>query len=425
MIIILILSNKHKIELLIKIFYCLLILMPLIDFVNGLLINIGGPQIIGMFYRGFFIIFILVSLSIFYKYNDQGLLKIYIASFLLFFVLFIQTFFLHGNPYFFTSDISVVLKLLLSMYIIEFSKKFIKGKSKKNYFNKILFIYSIIFPVLLLIPYFLGLGTSTYNNGGGYKGFFSATNDITIVFLLLNIFMGSTFFQSITNRKKYILNGIVYFANFSSLILIGTKTGILFGIICFLFLYIKTVFFNKKASVVNRIKVLVITILILFLSIYIFKNIFIEPLLNTYERFLYFYNLYSGNLIQFISSSRSIFLGEAYMRLDEEPMKIIRFIFGSGFKYRIQNWGNGDLVEMDMFDTFFSLGIIGIGIVLISYFQYFLLSVKRTIGIYSVSFWILILYSFFAGHVLYSALSSTLLGIVCAQLVCKKDQERG
>ncbi|WP_258922020.1 O-antigen ligase family protein [Heyndrickxia coagulans] len=406
---------RLKKDIIIKSFYCFLILLPFVDFFNGVVMLSLNIQIVGIAYRALFFLFMILSILIYFKVN-QSILVVYSITALLFSLLFLQTA-INGDINYLFNDVSTLLKLLLSVFIIEFSKKFIVGK-QENYINRIVFLYSVFFPILLLIPYFLGMGNSTYNNGGGFKGFFTATNDITVVFIFLNIYMGDLFFKSFNKKQSYLKNGLVYLLNIACLILIGTKTGIIFCLLWFLFLFFKEVILNIKITLISRLKILFVSVFSLVFIVFIILRFFSVPLLNTYNRVLYFYNLYSNNFVQFLTSSRSVFFESALYFSKHTENPFLKFIIGNGFKYREEKWGIGGLIEMDLADTFFSIGIIGLVIVLLYYFKFIVLSIKSlNSNIFSVSFLVMFLYSVFAGHVLYSALSSTLLGIACTSLL--------
>lgn len=95
-------------------------------------------------------------------------------------------------------------------------------------------------------------------------------------------------------------------------------------------------------------------------------------------------------------------------------------LIGFGFNARVETWGLGDLVEMDFFDVLFSLGILGL-LVMLALLLFFLVKSCQKRSIYTALFLILICYGAFAGHVLFSALSSTLFGLVCGGLFLQEE----
>lgn len=414
-------DGLKKKNTMVRIFYLLLIIMPIIDFLNGLSEYFGIPQVVGQLYRIFFIFFLLLSILTYSEGIDRWLMIVYFVSSFLFLLILLQTLFYQTSINHLFGDVSVILKFLLSIYIIEFTRRFWEFVDI-GLFKKVISNYALIFPILMIVPYFMGVGNITYHNtGGGFKSFFTATNDITVVFLVLNIYTGYEFFNSIIRRDKVLKNGVKYLLNITSLILIGTKTGLVCGFLLFFYFWLKYVLFNFKVSIFSRIKILFFSALTVLIFLLGFKEFFLAPILDSYERFQYFYTLYEDDLVQFITSSRSVFFDEALNNLLNESLYWVRILFGSGFTYRMENWGIGDTIEMDMFDTFFSLGLLGLLIPLIYYFRFFLFSVREVNkDVFALTFIIVVLYSFFAGHVLYSALCSTLLGIICSVLLLKK-----
>ena len=404
-------------------FYFLISILPIIDFINGLLItyNLGVP--IGTAYRTIFILFLVLSIFLLGLKLAPIIILNYFVVVSILVLLLLQTIFNTGS-YFFL-DLQLVLRTFLIILIPTYLYNF------KNYVNirgveNVIKGFSVLFPMLLLVPFILGIGNSTYGAGGGYKGFFYATNDITLVFIILNVFTGSKLFESINNQKSFMVNLVVYFINFSCIILIGTKTGILFAVIFLLWLIYRYVLKNEKIAGFNKLKIFIFGIPIVIIVGFIVINFFSEPLKNTIERFNYFYKIYGHNMIQFLTSSRSEFLLFAKQKMSEESNYIFRMLFGNGFNYRFEFWGIGDYIEMDWMDLYFSMGLFGV-IILFLYFFPFFIQVKKNASKswYEYSFILIIIYSFFAGHVFFSALPATMLGVICGLMVLKKSQNEG
>ncbi|WP_036064945.1 O-antigen ligase family protein [Listeria fleischmannii] len=133
----------------------------------------------------------------------------------------------------------------------------------------------------------------------------------------------------------------------------------------------------------------------------------------------YFYGLYNNDILRFLTSSRSNFLEVAFSYYTETGNFLLRLL-GFGFYTRVAEWKGGYLVEMDFVDILFSLGIIGL-FVTVMLLLYLLIKACKKRTIYSILFIILILYGAIAGHVLFSALSSTLFGLVCGGLFIQKE----
>ena len=213
---------------------------------------------------------------------------------------------------------------------------------------------------------------------------------------------------------------ILYSGNMVCLLLLATKTGIFYGLMLTIVLVVYFLFFQKnKSSSSQTIASLVIVIFTIFISM-IGRGFIVEATAGTVTRITYFYHLFDGDLVRLLTSSRSEYLqgGWEYFSQSQHPFLIP--LIGFGFEYRLLHFGRVGLIEMDFFDLLFSFGFIGVVIVtmMISYFLILALK-KRRKSIYSIVYIVLLGYGFFAGHVFFSALSTTILGLVCGGIILK------
>ncbi len=201
--------------------------------------------------------------------------------------------------------------------------------------------------------------------------------------------------------------------NLFALVILGTKMGLIIGVIVTLF-YLCQFFLKNKYEIPVVVKVLSGLWGAFFLFIFAdkIKSIVLESLSGLFIRLSYFYQFYGGQIIQLITSSRLTFLDEGWKYFISSD-HLGQFLIGYGFSYRLANWGSGDYIEMDFFDSLFSLGLIG-WLLLTAFICYFAVIAWKQKSIYSGIFYLLLIYSFFAGHVAFSALSATLIGLTCA-----------
>lgn len=149
----------------------------------------------------------------------------------------------------------------------------------------------------------------------------------------------------------------------------------------------------------------------------------IEIISGTYERTIYFYYLYNGDLIRLLTSSRSDFLEGGMYYFLMGPTPIFTLLFGQGFESRLEQFGRLGLIEMDFFDSLFGLGIFGIILLILPLGYFSVTAIKNQDNkVYSYTFLVILFYGFFAGHVLFSALSSTLFGLVCGGIILSKKE---
>ncbi|MBC1418729.1 O-antigen ligase family protein [Listeria fleischmannii] len=414
-----------KLPLNIIIFMGLTAIFPLIDFLNGFFLTSGIPIPIGVLYRFFFFIFLLVMIAVakIPKTSLTFVTFLFIAGNLI--ILLFQSILLQNPLAWIIEDVSVFVKYflwaLIPYYIYQRKTLFMS----MNY-EKIFIVISFLFTVFLLVPYVLGVGHQTYDNSdAGYKGFFFANNDTSFAFIVSITFTARALIQKLQGKWNFRLLFLIllYAGNMISLLLVGTKTGIVYGAIVSIIVLIRLLFIVRFQSVMHKIFIWLMSILLIGWVLLRGLSYAGQMIAGTYDRMVYFYHLYDGNLVRLLSSSRSDFFEGGLHYFLTSPHPIFTMFFGQGFEYRLENFGRLGLIEMDFFDAFFGLGILGILFLVILLGYYGAIAIKKANrSIYSYLFLVILLYSFFAGHVLFSALSSTFLGLVCGGIILSKKE---
>lgn len=393
--------------------------IPLVDFINGSLItmlNLGDEISIGKFYR---ILTIIVMIYMVLKYSNKiekknniivlSITGVIVTTYIFIFLIYHRSF--KGIIY----DVVSISKLLL-IFIIIYSMFFLSRKKLINIsiINRIFEVYLIIFPATMLIPYIFGLGSSTYSNGLGYTGLYYANNDLSIVLLISTIYgLNSVII------KRNIKSIILFILNLMSLLLVGSKTGILglcIALLVYFIFYARKAIKTKSISKKNMIIIAISSILSIVFIFILFYPVFDKML----DRLIYFYKK-EGNIFAALLSGREKFLSLAIHNLVQEKFFIFKLLFGVGFFYR-NNWGKGRLVEMDLMDIVFSLGLI-VALVIVCYIAKLLYKMIKNLNeknfMFFVCISIMLLFSFIAGHVAFSALSGSILALlISGQYLC-------
>ncbi|EUJ31348.1 hypothetical protein MFLO_08997 [Listeria floridensis FSL S10-1187] len=74
---------------------------------------------------------------------------------------------------------------------------------------------------------------------------------------------------------------------------------------------------------------------------------------------------------------------------------------------------------------FFGLGLTGLLLLLFLLSYFVQLSLRHSVrSIYSWMLLVALCYSFFAGHILFSALSSTFFGLICGGIILKNERRK-
>ncbi|WP_239256605.1 O-antigen ligase family protein [Listeria ilorinensis] len=409
-----------------RFFICLTVIFPVIDFLNGFFLSTGIPIPIGILYRTFFLFFLVGSILV-KKLPKEIFILITVLFLLGNILLFLFQSILYQNSLsMIKADVAVYMKYFLWL-LIPFYLCQRKDEITAEVYPQIFIIISLFFTIGLLVPYFLGVGNQTYDaSDAGYKGYFFANNDTSFAFIISITFTGWQLLQRLKGRwdKKVLFLLFLYSGNLLSLLLVGTKTGILYGGLITFILAILLLFRVSFTTIRKKIGLWIVCICVVPWGLIRGMPFVVEMVSGTYNRIVYFYYLYDGNLLRLLTSSRSDFLQGSWHYFTTAPHPFFTLLFGSGFEYRIVNYGRLGLIEMDLFDAFFSLGLLGILLLLVPLGYFSWLAVQKKIrSIYSIAFFIAIVYSFFAGHVLFSALSSMLLGLICGGIILKREKE--
>jgi len=352
--------TEHKLER--GFFYLFVVLFPVIDFLNGLFLSYGIPIPLGVVYRLFFAL--LLVIGAFAKRLEATPLTVLTLTFLIGnTVIFIgQHLVLQNSWSFIIADLSVLIKyflwVLIAFYVYQYRDSF----QQTTYMN-LFIILSVLFTVLLLIPYLMGVGNQTYgNSNAGYKGFFFANNDTSIAFMVSITMTTRQLVTSFKDKKFMPSVGllVLFFGNIICLLLVGTKTGILYGGFVSLLLLGYVLFVVDYPSVSLRLGVWLTVSVLACLLFFKGMPFIIQTVSGTYQRIIYFYHLYDGDLIRLISSSRSDFLAGGYRGFSTSPHGIATALLGQGFEYRLSQFGRFGLIEMDAFDLLFGLGYLGV-----------------------------------------------------------------
>lgn len=396
-------------------FIGLIVIFPLVDTLNGYFLSFSKAVPIGTLYRTVFFLFLTISILMNKVPKSNYSLLTFsfcIGNIVLFFV---QHILLQNPILWIVDDLAVYIKyflwILIPYYMYQ-RKVFFEELILENLFDWI----NIFFTLGLLIPYFLRGGTYTYAaSNAGFKGYFFAQNDLACAFIMLITFSGWQVLKKLKIKcdRSLLYAFLLFLADFTCLFLIGMKTGVVYGIFVGIYVLISAVLGIGIHSVGQRLIAWFVSVGAILIVSFRGLDFFLKMVEGTYNRMVYFYYLYGGDWVRLLSSSRSDYLkGGMNLFLDDKHFPVTFFI-GQGFAYREGNFGRLGLIEMDFFDIFFGLGIIGISIFIVTIGYFLIKSLKsNSRSIYSLLFIVTLAYSFFAGHVFFSAISSTMLGLI-------------
>lgn len=312
----------------------------------------------------------------------------------------------------FSNSLNSILTIFYLPSIIIFLNKV---NIDKKYFNlKIVMFTYLIYLNLIIVPYLFKYGNyanNFYEGKNGFYGLFYGGNEISNILVI----MLPLVIEYLVQEKNYFLISLTFIELLLCIYLVGTKTLILGSIIIsiyFLFKYLRPVYKSldnkKKYSLWTLLILLIIGTIILLPKMAVTKNII--RAINYYGFNLN--NIFSLNgLDKLIFSSRLEALGKVSNLYLNSPL--INILMGLGKSY--VNIFKG--IEIDIFDIFFSIGIIGI--LVYGYLCFKNIKDVKLKGIYLFTFVLSIIISLVTGHILNTPNVSIYVGL----LFCLNKQE--
>lgn len=373
--------------------YGLIIITPFIDNVNGaFVLKYGGDGVsIGTFYR---MLIILLMVYILLEYE----LKIKYAVWIFFTLYFPVNCLLRYDFYSLSlaSSISYGIKWIFPVIMIAGLGE-MQRLSNKRLCISILDIWSFVIPGFLIAEFLLGLGEKSYWDAG-FRGLYFSINDLG--FSLTVMMLYSLYRLIIVEvNLKYVLATAV---NFIAIIILATKSCLLFSVIALIYFMILKVCSDFKKAVICIMLMSVLFVLLCY--------IMDEKIIEMTDRYTLFYeqsdmsNSALFNVMSFLTSARVLRIEDVWHELSFDSL-IIGLLFGWKPPY------NGGAIEMDWLDAFFQHGLVGI-LILGGYCYSLFFKVRDYKKPWMFMLIVAMICSFFSGHVLNGALSSTVLAVL-------------
>jgi len=341
---------EKNISLILKI---ILYMNPIIDLFTSIMINYFNINItIGMVVRMLFLIFIIFY-YLFIKKNVLSYKKNYLIIVALFIILnsLVTIVIKDYNVLFF--ELSWIFRIFYFVILLTLIEK----KDLKIKIDDLINIV-LIYLGIISVSNILNISFNSYTQGKvGSVGLFNSGNEISVILSILNPILIYYIFNNKNNIKKIILAILMIYTYFN----IGSKIviiSLILSLIYNLYLYIK----------LNKIKRKNIVITLLLLTLIVIFSIIIIPRTNFYYNIILHLNYLGINSINDIFSynflNRFIFSDRlSYLEVTNNyyvNSSLIEKLFGIGF---IQNYATDYVsyktIEMDLFDIFYRIGIIG------------------------------------------------------------------
>lgn len=388
---------KFSSKLFDKLIFIFIIIQPFIDAITMYQIRSPIKIIsISVITRGLFLV--IISFWLYKKCRKKLLFYILLGYFVIDVVYIIL--FTNNSIY---QEIANLFQIFYLPLVILFFQLY---ENKKINLSLIFKVY-LIYLNFIIVPYFLHIGvyaSEYYPGKSGYYGLFNGGNEISAVILAMLPWI----IHYLSNNRNVFLKIFTAIETIFCIYLIGTKTILLGSIIVLLYFLIPKIFKIFKKDVLKNIliSILIATILLILIIIVVpsmplYKNILLA---------LKFFNVNSlTDFLKIEVIDNIIFSGRLNILENINEIycnsQFITYIFGLGETTLL----NLKLIEIDIFDIFYGIGILGI-------FIYLMIMIKgikkaKLKSIYLFSFILLIFVSLFTGHILTSTCVSIYLGL--------------
>lgn len=271
--------------------------------------------------------------------------------------------------------------------------------------KKVIWFYRVFFPMSLLIPKILGIGYRTYSYGVGYKGFYYAGNDISIVMVVVTIWNVRELMRR-PRKREVLLSGL----SLISLLLLGTKTAWLMACaIVGLFILKEKKLMLKGISAVG--------VLAGGTFFFILERQEIHNLIGSLKSFYNRYLLSGGTVLTFLLSGRDRFIKSFFEKVYGED-SIWAFLIGKGAYFQASLVPGDQLIEMDLLDLLIRYGLVSSLLIVGIYVHWFLKYRRGADFGQKLAWYSMCGFSMVAGHVLFSPLANLVLVIVYLDVMC-------
>lgn len=400
---------QYKISNLDAFLFLNVFLLPVFDNISGAMFKLGiigdgslaSPSQIGRFIS----LIVLVLLIDKNGTRNVKLLSVSLVMCLLLVEMFMSLF--HADLMAFIFGVVYSFKVIFC-----FATAFLLSSAAMNNFitNRQLELWIIRYgycvSFLVLCSYLSGFHIANYSQGIATRGLFISGNGLGVVLgiaCLLRIHV-------LTHLKILSLLSVLFLL--VSTALIGTKASLIFCIISIFFL------FKKLICRAPLFTILVVVVFCIYLIIPL-----IDVLTLVFQNIIYKFDKIDDKWL-LLASSRDQFVFDAFRLVDFSGFRALRFVFGAGgfFAYSDFSADGHSLrkfLENDLFELFFSYGIIS---VLLYFFIFFYGVARAVIGknyFYLFLLVLVFLHSITVGHVVFNGTSAMMLSFVVG-LACSK-----
>lgn len=368
----------------------IIILLPVIDILNGFALKMFSIRGLGIIVHLF-----LMVLMIHHIYGS-GCTKVDFGIILISFYMLFSN--LISNLSYGTSITNGIDYIVKYVYFFVFITCLIKLKMDDISWNKVKQTYIMVYPFGSIIPRLLGINLTSYGDGTGSLGFMYSQNSYTFVMLIVLYWSFEYLFSHFSIKNLFFV-----ILDFVTLMLIGSKSGYIFAAIIVIHFVVS---FLKGKRLNSFFKAIAMILMAICLTAFVWFG-FNEEILIIYRRVEYFSNYYGRDsltaILNFLTSDRWNRIAEYWPYLSNN---VFSCFLGLGYGF----FKNHVTLEMDFLNLIYIFGFIGFGL-----YMTILLNISKLLKIrntYKFLIIICFIYLFFGGHVFADVMASGILGIV-------------
>ena len=390
-------------------------ILPLLDSLNGYLIRNRGITIGPIYHFLYGVILLTIGLNI-----KKEIINIKTGKmFLLFLVSFLPAIML--NNLFDAAAIFDYSRAIKALTTCIYFISFLEITRKDNGIGRKIFDYTtIVIPSILIVLRITGLGYNYYSGGkSGYVGWYSSLDELNVILTILLLYSFITF------RTENILHYFRLIIISVCMILLSSKASFLILILVFSYYFIYSLIkLIRNSKIKPRTIILLSGLIIASICVVIPVARKISVTFLSRQRYLF---KRSEGVLSYFTSGRIDKMDDLIIsplnKISDKPfLFFVRILFGNGFMhYKYYGFDGEYQFEMEMFDSYFWMGLLGI-ITYLGFFVYCFCKMKKTQTSFHkyIAFGLLFSMSFLIGHILYAGVASIYFCLFFAVL-CNND----
>ena len=388
----------------VQLFSMLLIFSPAVDVITGALLLYGHSLSLSALYKG--VIFLLCLIRLCCGFPKRWAAWLVVGGILTALSLLIPCIGFDLSVLAYNGNL--IVKCYVAFGVMAVYRLFLEENPKRTAYwvRRIFDFYCWFFPLSILLPGLMGVGFPTYAYGVGFKGFYFAGNDISIVMVVAAAISAEAFVQKCTWP-----NGIRAILAVISLLVLSTKSCLLMAVVIVVIFILRTRNIYLKIGIAAAVAAVGLAA----------ASLFQDEIVSLYESLRYKYRWYleqGGTVISFLSSGRDEKFMEAFRAsYQKDTLRVL--LFGTGAWQQLHLPLYHGLIEMDFFDLLIWHGVLLTAYLCTGCFMLYRKVRRHAPFVLKFCWWLIVGFSFMVGHVLFSPMANLVFALVYIAMMCE------